>query len=57
MAHNVESWAGEHLDQAHDDVERSCDQATDQQGSCLPRESMRHLSLSRLIKCDGCTVL
>src|SRR6266487_615107 len=57
MAHEVEPGASERLDQAHDDVERTCDQATDQQGSCLPRESMRQLSLSRLIECGGCAVL
>ena len=57
MTHEVEPGAGERLDQAYDDVERACDQVADQQGSCLPRESMRHLSLSRLIECGGCAVL
>ena len=56
MTHEVEPGAGERLDQAYDDVERACDQAADQQGSCLPRESMRHMSFSPLIECEGCAV-
>ena len=56
MAHEIEPGAGERLDQAYDDIERSCDQAADQERSCQLRDRMCHLSLSRLIECDGCAV-